>query len=111
MGGEVKVRVTGDAEQGKGDVSLTSMGGDIELTVPAGMAMSIDVETVYSSRNMRKPKIVSDFPLEINESEESGNNKWHDDEITISGTGQTGSGKHHVKIRTVGGDIYLRKGK
>ncbi|HSE40121.1 MAG TPA: DUF4097 family beta strand repeat-containing protein [Acidobacteriota bacterium] len=109
MGGDVKVRITGDAEQGKGDVSLTSMGGDIELTVPAGMAMNIDVETVYSERTTRKPKIVSDFPLEISEREESGT-KWHDKEITMSGTGQTGNGKHHVKIRTVGGDIFLRKG-
>jgi hypothetical protein len=110
MGGDVKVKITGDAEQGKGDVSLTSMGGDIELTVPAGMAMSIDVETVYSKRNTRKPKIVSDFPLEITEREESGNNQYHDDEMTMSGTGKTGSGKHQIKIRTVGGDIFLRKG-
>jgi DUF4097 and DUF4098 domain-containing protein YvlB len=109
MGGDVRVRITGDAEKGKGDVNLTSMGGDIELTVPAGMAMNIDVETVFDDRTSRKPKIVSDFPLEITE-EEDRRGRGNGDDIILRGTGQTGNGQYRVKIRTVGGNIYLKKG-
>jgi hypothetical protein len=110
MGGDVQVRIIGDPEKGKGDVSLTSMGGDIELTVPAGMSMNIDVETAFNERSSRKPKIISDFPLDVTEEEGNGKNRWHDDERILRGTGKTGSGQHRIKIRTVGGDVYLKKG-
>ena len=107
MGGDVKVRISGDAEKGKGDVNLTSMGGKIELIVPAGMAMNIDIETVFDEGSARKPKIVSDFPINVTEEENRGGN-WGDEKI-LRGTGQTGNGQHRIKIRTVGGDVYLKK--
>ncbi len=42
MGGDIQVRVTGT--DGKRDVKVDSKGGEITVTVPASLAMNIDIE-------------------------------------------------------------------
>ena len=70
MGGDVKVSMTGDPAQGDRHVNLSSMGGDVDPTVPAGLAMDIDIELSYTKGKSGMYKIESDFPLQQNESPE-----------------------------------------
>lgn len=111
MGGEIEVTMTGDPDKGKRDVQLTSMGGDITLEVPADLSMNIDIELSYTKGSWKKYKIESDFKLNIEETKEWV--KSHDShgyyQKIISGKGKTRDGKNLVKIKTIDGNIYLKK--
>ena len=106
MGGDVVVTMTGDPGKGKRSVEIKSMGGDVDLTVPKGLSMEFDIEIQYTKDADRKPKIVSDFGIDIEETKE-----WKKKHGTkrkyIYGTGKTGSGKHLIKIRTINGDVHI----
>jgi len=103
MGGDVEVAVIGNH-----DVELTSMHGDITLALPDGADLDIDIELGYTKNSSRNYKIVSDFPIDQNESAD-----WDYDHgsprKTISGTA-AGSG-HRVVIRTINGNVYLKKSR
>ncbi len=45
MGGDIQVAMTGDAEKGSRDVTLTSLGGRVELALPADLSMEVDIES------------------------------------------------------------------
>lgn len=109
MGGDVDARMVGDASQGRRDVEITSMGGDIFLTVPAGLSMDIHIEISRTRNSPKTPQIVSDFPVQQRESDE-----WSADQGTprkiIYGTGSVGGGRHRVVIKTINGDVHLKKG-
>jgi hypothetical protein len=108
MGGNVKVTVTGDSAKGKKDVELVSYSGDIEITVPANLAMTLDLELAYTKNRSGRYSIKSDFPVKTEESEE-----WDDEDGSprkyINGSGKVGAGTHRVRIRTINGDIIVRK--
>ena len=108
MGGDVEVIMTGNAGTGKRDVELVSYSGDIELTVPANLAMVLDLELAYTRGKSGKYSIKSDFPVRMEETEE-----WDKSDGSprkyINGSGKIGAGTHRVKIRTVNGNIILRK--
>ena len=108
MGGNINVTMTGDPEKGDRAVKLESMGGDITLTVPAGLSMDVDIQLVYTKRAKKKYNIVSDFQLK---KEESGD--WETDKgsprKTIYGKATIAGGKHKIKIKTINGNIYLKK--
>lgn len=110
MGGDIDVVMTGDPARGKRDVELTSMGGDILLKVPEKLSMDIDIELVYTKRSWNKYKITSDFEIAIQESDtwEKKNGSYRK---TISGKGTLKGGKHRIKIKTVNGNITLKKTK
>ncbi len=112
MGGNVTVRLVGNPSEGKRDVELTSMAGDIELTVPEGMAMDLDLQIVFDPDRSHAPKIISDFPVKTWEEENKNNNynHGHNDSVVLHGTGQSGNGQHKVRIKTVEGDIIIKKG-
>lgn len=109
MGGDVNARMVGDPNQGQRDVEITSMGGDIFLTVPAGLSMDIHIEVSRTRNSARAPQIVSDFPVQQRESAD-----WITGEGTprkiIYGTGQVGGGRNRVVIKTVNGDVHLKRG-
>lgn len=108
MGGDVEVFMTGNAAGGKRDVELVSYSGDIQLTVPANLAMTLDLELAYTRGKSGKYSIKSDFPVSTEESEE-----WDKSDGSprkyINGSGKTGAGTHRVRIRTINGNIILRK--
>jgi len=108
MGGDIKVTVTGDPSKGKRDVELVSLSGDIEITVPSDLAMTLDLELAYTKNRSGRYSIKSDFPLKTEETEE-----WDYDDGSprkyIHGSGKVGAGTHRVRIRTINGDIILRK--
>ncbi len=108
MGGDVAVIMTGNPSTGKREIELVSYGGDIEITVPANLAMTLDLELAYTRGKSGKYSIKSDFPLKTEETEEwdrrDGSPRRY-----INGSGKVGAGTHRVRIRTINGDIILRK--
>lgn len=111
MGGDVNVRMTGDPNDGHDrSVELTSMGGDIELTVPDGLSMDIYIEIARTKQNFgRDAQIISDFPLQQRESAD-----WEYRHGTprkyLYGTGQTAGGRNKIVIKTINGDVRLKRG-
>jgi len=108
MGGDIAVTMVGDPSSGKRDVKLDSKGGEIRLTLPAGLSMDIDVELQYTKNSSRNYKIDSDFPLTISETPE-----WDEGHgtarKTIKGTASLGGGKNKIVIRTINGNVILKK--
>ena len=109
MGGDVTVTMIGDAKQGERNVELTSMGGDIVLSVPPDLSMQIDIELAYTRNSSRDYKITSDFPIKQEETtewdREGGTSRKY-----IYGTGNVSGGKNRVKIKTVNGNVTLKRG-
>ncbi|HUP65390.1 MAG TPA: hypothetical protein VM557_08930 [Thermoanaerobaculia bacterium] len=108
MGGDIEATMVGDPQRGDRHVLIDSKGGDIELTVPAGLQMEIDIEVAFTRDSGRNYAIRSDFPLSTTTTPE-----WDYDHGTarryIQGKGKAGSGAHKVTIRTINGDVRLRK--
>ncbi len=109
MGGDVTVNMTGDPKKGKRDVDISSMGGEIVLTLPEGISADFDITLTYTKDSKQNYQIKSDFPLEISESKawdfEQGNARKK-----ITGTGKTKEGKHRIQLETINGDITIKKG-
>jgi hypothetical protein len=106
MGGTIEVTMVGQASSGRRDVRLTSLGGDVTLTVPGDLSMTVDITLAYTKNSRREFEIFSDFPLDIRRS---------DDWDRSSGTarkylyGTAPGGEHKVKIETVNGNVRLIK--
>lgn len=109
MGGDVIVTMVGDPAKGKRDVELSSLGGDITLTVPAGLSMKFDIEIEYTKNAKQHPKLESDFTMKIDETPE-WEHHFGGDRKHIYGTGSVGGGNNLIKIKTINGNIYLKKG-
>ena len=86
------------------------MGGDVSLTVPEGLSMDIDIKLAYTRRSRQDFEIVSDFDIEIEETDD-----WERPRLVgtpkkyIYGKGVVAGGKNKIVLRTTNGDIYLRK--
>ena len=102
MGGNVEVHVV----QGGGDIEISSLGGSIEITLPANFSGTFEVE-LEQDEDGPDNTIRSDFPLQIRETKK--NNWLRPDSDLVRGTGTVGSGTHRVKITTIGGDIRIRR--
>jgi hypothetical protein len=104
MGGNVTVEVV--QASGSRSVELTSMGGSIDLTLPADFSGVFDVELEQSYEGPPS-RIISDFPLQIRKSRAD---RWfRPDADVLQGSGRVGSGEARVRIRTIGSDISIRK--
>jgi len=110
MGGNVTVIMTGDPGQGRRDVDISSMGGTIRLTVPRDLAMDVDLELNYTRSSGGKYKIISDFDLTLEETENWDTGPGKPGKI-IRARGRTGDGRHRIVVSTVNGDIYLLAAK
>jgi DUF4097 and DUF4098 domain-containing protein YvlB len=110
MGGDIEVTMVGDPDKGERHVTLTSMAGDIDLTVPDGLSMEFDIELAYTKGHEGDYDIHSDFDIE---KEKTGT--WDRDNGSprkyIYGKGSVKGGKHRIRIKTINGHIYLNKGK
>ncbi len=105
-GGDINAEMIGDASKENRDVNLKSNSGDITLTVPENLSMDIDIKIGGVDRDGSQNKIYSDFPLK-KEIEDNGEYSSY----TLHGSGTVNGGKNKVTIRTVNGDVYLKKGK
>lgn len=106
MGGDIDVNVTGS--NGRHDVTLSSMGGDIRLTLPAGFDGDFEIELAYTKNSRRDYKITSDFPLSSSESAQWDYSRGSARRV-IKGSGRSGSGRNKVSISTTNGDVIIRK--
>lgn len=110
MGGDVEVTMTASSKSGKYDAYLSSMGGDVALSVPKELSMNIEIELAYTKRGWKKYRIKSDFKLEIEESpdwvKKNGSYRKY-----IYARAKVKDARHTIKIKTVNGDIYLKKNK
>lgn len=109
MGGDVEVTMVGDPAKRQRDVDISSNSGDITLTVPKGLSMEVHI-TLAQTRNARKTfRIISDFSLEQERSD-----YWDYDHGTprqyIYANGSINDGKNKITIKTINGDVYLKKG-
>jgi DUF4097 and DUF4098 domain-containing protein YvlB len=105
MGGDIEVNVVGSS----GDISLTSMSGILTLSLPSSFSGTFEIELDYTRNSNRNYEILSDFPLSQQESDE-----WDMSQgsarRTIFGSGTTGSGQYKVKLKTINGNIIIKKG-
>ena len=105
MAGDVDVTLLGGH-----DVKITSMSGEITLTVPSGVGFDIDIELDYTKNSSRNYRIKSDFDLSQQESQD-----WDYDygspRKTIKGTGAVNGGGHKIVLHTINGNVYLRQGR
>jgi DUF4097 and DUF4098 domain-containing protein YvlB len=111
MGGDVDVRMVGNPAAGDRSLDIESMGGDIELVVPEGLSMAIEIEISYTKNSSRNYKIVSDFPVSVSETPEWDYKGNRGGRKVITGTGNVAGGKNKITISTVNGDVTLKKGK
>ncbi|MFQ5528324.1 MAG: DUF4097 family beta strand repeat-containing protein [Thermoanaerobaculia bacterium] len=109
MGGDVEVRVIGDPQAGDRSIELTSMGGEIHLTVPHNFSMEVDIELSYTKRRAGRYDIHSDLTLQRSE-EPAWNYDHGSARKVIKGSGVFAGGKNKVVIRTINGDVHLRQG-
>jgi hypothetical protein len=110
LGGNVTVNMTGDPEKGRRDVTISSLGGDITLTVPPDLSMEFDIEIAYTRDSDQDYKIVSDFDIKQKKTSEWEGAFWKGDKKKyIYGTGSVKGGRNMIKISTINGDIYIRK--
>jgi beta-lactamase regulating signal transducer with metallopeptidase domain len=90
---------------GGGNVDVSAGTGRVTVVLPAGYSGAVDVETAYT-RGRAETHINSDWPLAVSQTRE-----WSDREGTprryVRARGTIGSGRHHVRVRTVNGDVRL----
>ena len=108
MGGDVDVKMTGNPDEGDRSVTLTSMGGDITLSVPANLSMSFDIEIAYTRKGEDRARIESDFKMNEEHSKEWDYNHGSKRKY-IYGTGEVNGGKNKIRIRTVNGTVTIKK--
>jgi DUF4097 and DUF4098 domain-containing protein YvlB len=101
MAGDVQVTVLGGH-----DVELTSMHGNITLVMPDGADLDIDIELDYTKNSSRSYKIVSDFQIDQQESAD-WDYQHGSPRKTIRGT--SAGGGNRVVIRTINGNVYLKR--
>jgi DUF4097 and DUF4098 domain-containing protein YvlB len=114
--GNITVNVTDpDEETGAGndtetkkDIELTSYQGDIRVMLPRNLSAIFDIELAYTNNSMQNYRIITDFDLSQEETKQ-----WDSSHGTprrsIFGKGIAGSGKRKIRLRTINGNIYLKK--
>jgi DUF4097 and DUF4098 domain-containing protein YvlB len=115
MGGDITVDVEAGLGAGDKGVRLESMSGDIILTLPAGLPLKFDLTIAYTKNSDQNYKIVSDFPVQEERTQnweysERGGRDEGNARKYIYGKGSTGAGTIDVRIKTVNGNITIRKG-
>lgn len=114
MDGDIDVIVKNGLGDGQGGISLKSVSGDINLTVPDGLSLSFDLKITYTKNSNRDYRIASDFAVKEEATKEWEYDKQHNDHQGykyIYGIGSIAGGKIRVKIETVNGSITIRRGR
>jgi DUF4097 and DUF4098 domain-containing protein YvlB len=108
-GGDVVVNVIDSHKTSDHAVDISSNGGEIRLTLPKDFSGQFDIELAYTKNARRDYKIISDFDIKTRETDD-----WNFDHGTprkyIEGGGQIGDGANKVRIRTINGDVIIKKG-
>ncbi len=112
MGGNIDLNMIGKGD-GK-DIDISSLGGDITLTLPADFSMDVYVEIAFTKEWNRKHKgfeeatIDGDFKLNEQRSDEweysHGSPRKY-----LRGKGEFNGGKNKVVVKTINGTVNLKK--
>jgi hypothetical protein len=105
MGGNLSVRLVPSAAKAR-NIDLSTMGGTVELIVPKGFPMDIDVELAYTKSSWRKPSITEPFGLTHTESSDWDYSHGSPRKYLYA-KGKTGTGENHVTIHGIGGDVTI----
>jgi hypothetical protein len=105
MGGNVNVRVVVSDAKGR-NIDLSTMGGEVELIVPKGFPMDVDIKLAYTKGSWHKPTITEPFGLAHSESSDweyghGAPRKY------IYAKGRVGTGENHVTISGIGGNVTI----
>jgi hypothetical protein len=105
-GGDVEVTIV-DAGGAKQDVNIGSGNGDIIVNLPANLDARFEIQTAFTE-NVEPARIESDWPLE-----RSTTPTFDDREGTprryVRGRGVAGSGRGLIRVKTVNGNVVLRR--
>jgi len=105
MGGDIEASVIGKG----GDVTLTSMGGEVTLHVPAGFGMNLELEIAFTRNSTQDYRIVAPGGLASTTTPE-----WDRGHGTprkyIRSSGAVNGGGNTVKIKTVNGNVKVVEG-
>jgi beta-lactamase regulating signal transducer with metallopeptidase domain len=103
--GDVTLNLRG---AGKHSVDVTSGNGRVLVVLPAGFSGVLDLETAYTNSLGRPTRIESDWPVSTTESSE-----WDDTQGTprkyVRARARIGGGTAVVRVRTVNGDVVVRR--
>ena len=111
MGGDITVNMVGDASGSDQSVELSSMGGEIVLTLPKNIDADFDIHLVYTKDSRKDYEIKNDFGLKIEEKYKDWDYSHGQAKKELVGSGKTGSGKHTIYVKTVNGNITIKKSK
>lgn len=100
--GDIEVTVAARPSGRRFDMDLNTTQGDIRLTIPDHLSVTIDARVDPSSRWSRHD-IYSDFPLARSDRDDDRRDR------IIRSTGDLNGGGDRVYLRTQNGDIHIRK--
>ena len=106
MGGNVDVTVTG----GGGDVTLSSMSGNVVLHVPRGFGMKLALEIAFTKNSRKEDYTIispASSPSTVSPDWDYSNGSPRK---YIRTSGSVNGGGHTVTIKTVNGDIKVTEG-
>jgi DUF4097 and DUF4098 domain-containing protein YvlB len=109
MGGSVSVNMVGEENGTRRSANISSKGGEITLTVPAGLSVQFDLELAYTRNSRQNYTITSDFPLQVRDTPNWDYSRGSPKKF-IYGTGVSGGGKHRIRIETINGNITIKRG-
>jgi DUF4097 and DUF4098 domain-containing protein YvlB len=89
MSGDVEVDI--DRLEGSGDLTFTSMSGNVELRLPSDVDAEVSIRTVSGD-------ITTDFPIEVHE-QKYGSGQW--------ASGRLGDGSRRLSAKSMSGDVRL----
>jgi hypothetical protein len=109
--GDIYVVIETDDDQSDAEVSLSTGLGDVELTVPKGYSMDLDLTIGYTRSSRRDYRIRCDVPFEEEHATEwdYGYGDRGSAQKYILGTGSVAGGRHRIRIRTTNGNITIRE--
>ncbi len=106
-GGDVTIELKGS---GSHSVDVTSGKGQVVIVAPADLNATLELETAYTDNFRGKTRVVSDWPLTVTET-----NDWDDSQGTprkyVRVRQSIGRGGAVIRVRTVNGNIVLKRGR
>jgi beta-lactamase regulating signal transducer with metallopeptidase domain len=104
--GDVSINLVGE---GAHPVDVSSGKGNIQIFLPKDANATLDLETAYTENYHGHPQIKGDWPLTVTET-----NEWDSSQGTprkyVRVQQKIGKGGPVIRVRTVNGDICLRRG-
>ncbi len=107
MAGNIWVSYANPSAAGQ-TIELTSNSGGIELAVPKDFSMDVEVTLTYTKNAFRSYEIIDDMGLTRHTDAEWDSTKGIPRK-TIHAGGRAGSGANRVIIKTINGDVTIKK--